>query len=58
MYTALKQYNVSTSTPKLITTYSDGTKLRFSEAEWQKLEKGIVTDAQFMWYSSSWESIF
>jgi hypothetical protein len=47
IYTALQHYHVDNHVQKIITSYLDGIKLRFSVGDqltkWQKLEKGIVT---------------
>ncbi|XP_060584269.1 uncharacterized protein LOC132740392 [Ruditapes philippinarum] len=47
IYTALKHYHVDNHVQKIITSYLDGIKLRFSIGDqltkWQKFEKGIVT---------------
>ncbi|XP_052224708.1 uncharacterized protein LOC127840340 [Dreissena polymorpha] len=47
IYTALRHYHVDGHIQKIITSYLDGIKLRFTVGDqltrWQKLEKGIVT---------------
>jgi hypothetical protein len=47
IYTALQHYHVDQHIQKIITSYLDGIRLRFTVGdqltEWQKLEKGIVT---------------
>jgi hypothetical protein len=47
IYTALQHYHVDQHIQKIITSYLDGIRLRFTVGDqltdWQKLEKGIVT---------------
>mgnify|MGYP000032405906 FL=1 len=47
IYTALQHYHIDCHIQKIVTSYLDGIKLRFSVGDqmtnWQKLKKGIVT---------------